>query len=89
MPKPHPFYKRQTWLRLRRAQLRREPLCQICLEHGRVTPATVADHIVPWRDINTFLLGELRSLCASCHSSLSRPANTPRRWIGEDGYPVP
>ena len=89
MPQPHPFYKKQAWLRLRRAQLRREPLCRICLEHGRVTPATVADHIVPWRDYNEFVLNPLRSLCASCHSGLRKGDNSAKPWIGEDGYPVP
>src|SRR6266404_1730756 len=30
-------------------QLRIEPLCRLCLEAGRVTPATVADHVTPHR----------------------------------------
>ena len=47
--------------------MRREPLCARCLDIGRVTLATVADHIVAHGgDWKRFLLGELQSLCASC-----------------------
>jgi hypothetical protein len=39
--------------------------CQLCLEAGHVTPATVADGIEPHRGHwNAFRLGPLRSLCA-------------------------
>jgi hypothetical protein len=39
-----------------------EPFCRKCLEKGVVTPATIADHIIPHRgDWNSFLLGELQS----------------------------
>ena len=55
-----------------------EPLCQLCLEAGRVTPAAVADHIEPHRgDFAAFRLGQLRSLCADCHNTLDR-TNSPR-----------
>ena len=54
----------------RRHQLAKEPLCRLCLEAGRVTPATVADHVVPHKgDYRAFKLGELRSLCAECHDA--------------------
>ena len=63
------FYKSSAWGRRRKAQLRREPLCRICLsDHHRQTVATVADHISPiWDNFDGFLAGELQSLCASCH----------------------
>jgi 5-methylcytosine-specific restriction endonuclease McrA len=62
------LYDRKRWNRIRRHQLRIEPLCRFCLERGIVTPATVADHIEPHRgDVNSFFLGKLQSLCATCH----------------------
>ena len=36
-----------SWARRRAHQLRVEPLCRLCLEAGRVVPATVADHATP------------------------------------------
>lgn len=60
----------RRWQRRREAQLRSEPMCAYCARQGFVTPATVADHIVPHRgDPELFENGELQSLCASCHSS--------------------
>jgi len=64
-----------------------EPLCRLCLEAGRVTPATVADHVTPHRgDFTAFRLGELRSLCADCHNRLDG-TNSPRAPVREDGTP--
>ena len=64
-----------------------EPLCRLCLEAGRVTLATVADHVVPHRgDFTAFRLGQLRSLCADCHNRLDR-TNSPRAPVREDGTP--
>ena len=58
------------------------------LEGGRVTPATVADHVTPHRgDFTTFKLGELRSLCADCHNRLDDTNNAPRLSVHEDGTP--
>jgi 5-methylcytosine-specific restriction endonuclease McrA len=66
---PDRKYKTAHWQRLRRHQLRIEPLCKFCLERGIVTPATIADHIEPHKgDVNSFFLGKLQSLCWSCHS---------------------
>jgi 5-methylcytosine-specific restriction enzyme A len=65
---------RETWYGLARwkkrahHQLQIEPLCRLCLEQDRVTPATIADHVTPHRgDWNSFRLGALQSLCAACH----------------------
>lgn len=57
--------------RLRRAyQLASEPLCRVCKSKGLLTPARVADHIIPHRgDPTLFWGGELQSLCDNCHSS--------------------
>ena len=71
------WYSLQRWRRRAHHQLRLEPLCALCAEQGRVTPATIADHFPPHKgDWNKFRLGPLRSLCASCHS----------RSLGDRGY---
>ena len=42
-------------------------LCQNCLRHGRVTPATEVDHIVPVAQGGTDDLTNLEAICTSCH----------------------
>jgi hypothetical protein len=55
---------------MRKAQLAKEPLCRYCQQMGRVTAATVCDHITPHRgDVALFYAGPFQSLCATCHSS--------------------
>lgn len=87
----HRWYDLQHWRRRRRHQLQIEPLCAQCAKAGRITPATVADHIEAHKgDWNKFRLGKLQSLCADCHK---------RKWaddahgyisnmIGDDGFPL-
>lgn len=67
------FYKSAAWERLRRAVLARDNyLCQRCLEHQRITPATTVDHIVPlsvaWE--RRLDMSNLRSLCGPCHNAV-------------------
>jgi hypothetical protein len=85
------WYQLGVWRRRRRLQLIHHPLCVLCLQRGVVTIATVADHIEPHRgDWNAFLLGELQSLCAKCHSGPKR--NVERHGhtdeIDADGWPT-
>jgi 5-methylcytosine-specific restriction endonuclease McrA len=50
-------------------QLKCEPLCVMCLQKGRVTAASVADHIRAHKgNWNEFRLGALQSLCFDCHN---------------------
>ena len=52
------WYSLQQWKTRRAHQLRAEPLCAICMEQNRVTPATVADHHPPhYGGWNAFRLG--------------------------------
>jgi hypothetical protein len=83
----HRWYCSASWQRHRRHQLCIQPLCELCLQAGRVTPATVADHLVSHRgNYELFRLGELRSLCAECHNRLDR-TNAPRSPVNPDGTP--
>jgi hypothetical protein len=87
------YYKTAYWKRRRLAQLRAQPLCELCLAETppRTTPATTVDHKVPFVNWNSFVLGELRSLCAHHHYShvqFERNRGYPKRQIGVDGYPI-
>jgi 5-methylcytosine-specific restriction endonuclease McrA len=85
------FYKTARWRRLRRWQLKIEPLCKFCLERGRVTVANVVDHVEPHHgDWTAFVTGKLQSLCESCHNSAKRQIEL-RGYchdIGLDGFPI-
>ena len=84
------WYSLQIWKNRRAYQLRVEPLCRLCMEQGRITPATIADHHPPHDgDWNKFVLGELRSLCAPCHDALQGFVHKGySSEIGVDGYPI-
>ena len=76
------------WQELRAAQLASEPFCRKCRNRGVLTPATVADHVVPHRgDPDLFWNGELQSLCDHCHNSTKQreERSDARIDIDEDG----
>ena len=63
------WYKTGRWRRLRDMQLNSEPLCRMCVEVDRLTPATVCDHVEPHRgDETLFWSGPFQSLCVACHN---------------------
>lgn len=72
------FYNSAAWRRLRNTFLSTRPICACCLEFGKVTPATVAHHKIPWdRGIteeekwNLFLKeSNLMPVCDTCHHAL-------------------
>ena len=90
----HQWYETARWQRRRRHQLRDQPLCAMCLQHGLVVPATIADHVHAHRgDFNAFWEGELQSLCKQCHDgpklAHEREQRRPyRRDVGADGWPT-
>ena len=91
MTKTHWWYHSTRWYRLRNSQLRREPLCRHCKQEGKLSLATVVDHVIPHRDDPTlFWKGELQSLCTTHHSSGKQreEALGYSTQIGVDGVPV-
>ena len=91
MTKLDHLYRSPRWGRIRKAQLTEHPLCKFCLEQGRLTVATIADHVEPHRgDINQFWVGKLQSLCLQCHVSTKHfiELNGYRPDIGLDGWPL-
>ena len=57
------------WRRLSKLYLKAHPLCVECKRHGRLTPATVVDHIVPHRGNEQLMWSESnwQGLCKRCH----------------------
>lgn len=63
------LYNTTRWRKRRALQLHEQPLCAACEAEGRVTAATVADHVVPHKgDEVAFWEGALQSMCAECHN---------------------
>lgn len=66
------FYDSPAWRAVRRQKLREQPCCEECLRQGKITPATLVDHIVPIRQGGARLdFRNLQSLCQPCHSAKS------------------
>ncbi len=69
------LYWTNRWKVVRSSQLAAHPLCENCLKHGRITAATVCDHVDPTSKLSaeTFFAGPFQSLCDAkpyrCHSS--------------------
>lgn len=85
------WYSLKAWKDRRHDQLTREPLCAFCLGMGHVTPATVADHVVPHRgDYDLFWFGELQSLCATHHNAAKQQIESTGYSTAADiyGYPL-
>lgn len=57
------------WRNARARFLRKNPLCVKCREKGKLTPATVVDHIIPHRGDPVLFWDEKnwQSLCKDCH----------------------
>jgi 5-methylcytosine-specific restriction enzyme A len=60
-----------TWERLRRMYLREHPLCEDCLDQGKVEPATEVHHKKKVKNCPELRLvwDNLRALSKECHST--------------------
>lgn len=59
----------RRWREARKSYLASHPLCVYCADLGRVTAATVIDHIVPHRGNETLFwrIENWQALCQPCH----------------------
>jgi 5-methylcytosine-specific restriction protein A len=81
---------------VRAQQLAAHPLCEMCLKAGRLTPATVCDHVDPKSKATEegFFAGPFASLCDAepwrCHSSLKQIIEERgfSSEVGPDGLPT-
>ena len=57
------------WRRARIDFLQKHPLCAECQREGKLTPATVVDHIIPHRGDQRLFWDEKnwQPLCKDCH----------------------
>lgn len=79
-------YSTRRWAKLRALKLAMTPLCEPCQRRGRLTPATVVDHVQaisaggdPYPDVTV-----LMSMCPSCHAVKTNARDNPHafgaRW---------
>jgi 5-methylcytosine-specific restriction protein A len=69
-----------------------EPLCRMCQAQGRVTAASVVDHITPHKK-NLVLFStysNTQSLCTNCHNSAKQYIEKRgySKEVGSDGWPI-
>ena len=81
------------WQRERLQYLAQHPLCVTCTKQGRVTAATVVDHIIPHKGDPILMWDRTnwQSLCATHHNSDKQrldKGGKPLQRIGPDGWPV-
>lgn len=70
----------REWRSLRIRKLQADPLCELCLEAGRSTPATEVHHLLPVESSPTeagmkrlmYAYQNLQSLCHACHTETHR-----------------
>ncbi|RZA07942.1 MAG: hypothetical protein EOP02_36945 [Proteobacteria bacterium] len=89
------LYRTKRWKETRADQLRRHPLCAMCLP--RVTAATICNHVD--KDAKQteegFFAGPFNSLCATHHDSTQQrderridSGKLPIQACGPDGWPL-
>lgn len=59
------------WRTARQGYLAHHPLCAECQKHGRITPATVVDHIIPHKGNKKLFWDHdnWQPLCKACHDA--------------------
>jgi 5-methylcytosine-specific restriction endonuclease McrA len=86
------LYDSSKWKRLRLNQLQSSPLCAYCLKLGRISNATIADHIKPHKGNESLFYSpdNLQSLCKHCHDSVKQQQEKSGIVRGSDinGWPI-
>jgi 5-methylcytosine-specific restriction protein A len=85
------WYRHRRWKRMRLQQLQAEPLCMMCKPRGKITPATIVDHVERhFGDVEKFWNGKLQSVCRQCHEVRKKfiEARGYDRALGPDGWPI-
>ena len=78
----------RSWRKIRAEFLSRNPCCALCLAQGRVEPATVVDHVQPWRSMESpaafWDRANWQPLCTSCHSGTKQSLEKTGHLRGSD-----
>jgi 5-methylcytosine-specific restriction protein A len=69
----------QVWRVIRAGYIAAHPLCERCLQAGRVTPAEHVHHKIELRMGGTHDESNLMALCSSCHSGITLSENNRRK----------
>lgn len=87
---PTPRLRGRAAVEQRKRRLANEPLCRDCAAKGRVTVATVPDHIVPLTKGGPDTDDNIRCLCAECHDARTAEQFGHRKVVGCDasGWPL-
>ena len=84
------LYCTKRWRKIRAVHLSLQPLCAICAQQGKVTPANIVDHIEPHRgDMDKFWAGPLQSLCKTCHDRHKKMQESCGAVMGCDADGIP
>lgn len=72
------------WQKARETFLRRHPLCKMCEAEGRLTPATIVDHIIPHRGDQALFwdTGNWQPLCKPHHDKVKQAEEKRSRGRG-------
>ncbi len=63
------FYNKRAWRKVAKLHKQLNPLCVMCEQAGRITPATVTDHPIPINEGGSkWDWDNLQSLCDRCHA---------------------
>ena len=62
------------WQKARATYLREHPVCAYCARFGRLTPASVVDHVIPHKGDSRLFWDShnWQPLCAACHDGAKR-----------------
>lgn len=80
------------WQKYREGYLRSHPLCEMCQSRGKVTEATVVDHIEPHKGDQKLFWNpdNHQALCKQCHDSEKQRLEKSGTVVGcdESGMPI-
>jgi 5-methylcytosine-specific restriction enzyme A len=85
------WYGTARWKATRARQLKEKPLCAYCIDIGRITVATICDHVERHNgDEQRFWNGPFQSLCKEHHDVTKQrdEATGYSSAVGNDGWPL-
>lgn len=85
------LYNTTAWKQLRRWHLAQFALCELCLQRGHVTPASVVHHIDPHRgdEAKFYDRSNLQSVCKTCHDGACQQQEKSGHLRGSDDEGLP
>lgn len=86
------LYKTKAWQEARKAQLSKQPLCELCQDRGKTVPASVVNHKEPHKGDWSLFIDQTnhQSVCKPCHDGAiqSYEKTGSMRGCDESGLPL-